>query len=211
MHLDQIARRFDSLAHQGLIYRLAPGAALSALQEAEVRLNVKFPGQVTAFWSAFDGIEVDDPPFKLLPVREMKRGGDLIVFGVCDRTVRIAFDVSGPNHAGQWSILNAETGYCITFTMASLWSVHMWSWIVKHRPFWYDAHKPGDLPQVMLIAIITKPLTYGSQFLQESWSVIGAERITTIPRAKIPAVRKAARVRGRENLRNRDQKNRVPD
>ena len=149
MHLDQIARRFGSLAHQGLIYRLAPGAALGILQEAEVRLNVKFPDQVIAFWSAFDGIEVDDPPLKILSVREMKRVGDLIVFGVCDTTVRIAFDVSATNKAGQWSILNAETGYSITLTMASFWSVHIWSWIVKHRPFWSDVHKPGNKQQVM--------------------------------------------------------------
>lgn len=149
MHLDQIVRRLASLAHQGLVYRLAPGAASGVLQEAEGRLSVKFPEQVAAFWSAFDGLEVDDPPFKILSVRGMKREGDLVIFGVCDRTVRVAFDVSGTNNAGQWSILNAETGYCITFTMASFWSVHMWSWIVKHRPFWYDEHGSGNRQQVM--------------------------------------------------------------
>lgn len=149
MHLNQIARRFESLTYKGLAYRLAPGAALGVLQEAETRLSVKFPEQVIAFWSAFDGLEVDNPSFKILSLRELKREGELLVFAICDKTVRIAFDVSATNNAGQWSILNAETGYCITFTMASLWSVHMWSWIVKHRPFWYDVHKPGDLGQVM--------------------------------------------------------------
>jgi len=149
MHLDQVVSRFQSLAHKGLVYRLAPGAALSVLQEAETRFGVKFPGQVTAFWSAFDGLEVNDPPFKLLSVHEMKHEGELLVFGICDRSVRIAFDLTATNEAGQWFIVNAETGYLITFTMASLWSAHMWSWIVKHRPFWYDVHKAANQQQLM--------------------------------------------------------------
>lgn len=150
MHLNQIARRFESLAQQGLIYRLAPGAGLDMLKHTEVCFNVKFPEQVTDFWSAFDGLEVDEPPFKILSVREMQREGDLLVFAICDRGVRIAFDISVTNEAGQWSILNAATGYFITFTMASFWSAHMWSWIVKHRPFWYDAHKPENQQQYLM-------------------------------------------------------------
>ena len=149
MHLDQVVQRFHSLAHKGLVYRLALGAASGVLHEAETRLGVKFPEQVTAFWSAFDRLEVEDPPFKILSVREMKREGELLVFGICDRSVRIAFDVSATNEAGEWFIVNAETGYRITFTMASLWSAHMWSWIVRHRPFWYDVHQAANEQQLI--------------------------------------------------------------
>jgi len=149
MPLDQIVHRFDTLAQQGLVYRLAPAAKLGVMQESEARLGVKFPEQVAAFWRAFDGLEVDNPPFKILSLCEMKREGELLVFCVCDRMVRIAFDVSAENKAGQWSILNAKTGYCITYTMASFWSIHMWSWIVKHRPIWYDVHNSGGQLQVM--------------------------------------------------------------
>lgn len=141
MHLNQIAHRFGSLSQKGVVSRLASGASLQLIRETEERLGVKFPEQVASFWRFFDGLEVDAPPFKILSLSEMKREGKLVVFGVCDRLNRIAFDVGGANEAGQWSILNAETGYCITLTMASFWSVHMWSWIVKHRPIWYDVHK----------------------------------------------------------------------
>jgi len=144
MHLDQIVRRFDSLAHQGLVYRLSARAALGVMQESEARLGVKFPEQVRAFWRAFDGLDVDNPPFKILSTCEMKREGEFVVFCVCDRIVSIAFDVSATNEAGQWSILNAKTGYVITYTMASFGSVHMWSWIIKHRPIWYDVPDSRD-------------------------------------------------------------------
>jgi hypothetical protein len=143
MHLDQLVRRFDSLAREGLVYRLASGAGPGVLQESEARLALNFPEPVAAFWSAFDGLEVADPPFKILPLCELKREGKLMVFCLCDRLVPIAFDVSAINPAGQWTILNAKTGYLITYTMASFWAVHMWSWIAKRRPIWYDVHKPG--------------------------------------------------------------------
>jgi cell wall assembly regulator SMI1 len=140
MHLAQVVQRFDSLSHQGIVCRLAHGATEEVIRDTEARLGLRFPEQVASFWVAFDGLEVDVPPFKILPLSEMKREGELVVFCICNRTIRIAFDVREANEAGQWSILNADTGYCITLTMASFWSTHMWSWIVKHRPIWYDVH-----------------------------------------------------------------------
>jgi cell wall assembly regulator SMI1 len=144
MHLAQIVQRFNSLSNQGVVCRLAPGATRDLFRETETRLGVKFPEQVESFWMAFDGLEVDIPPLKILPLSEMKREGELVVFCICDRTIRIAFHVGAANEAGQWSILNAETGYCITLTIASFWSIHMWSWIVKQRPMWNDAHNSSS-------------------------------------------------------------------
>src|SRR5260370_16525475 len=101
MHLDQIVRRFDSLAHQGLVYRLSARAALGVMQESEARLGVKFPEQVRAFWRAFDGLDVDNPPFKILSTSEMKREGDFVVFCFFDRIVTITFHVTASNDAPQ--------------------------------------------------------------------------------------------------------------
>jgi cell wall assembly regulator SMI1 len=120
--------------------RLAPGATIERVREAESCLGLKFPEQVASLWRAFDGLEVDDPPFKILSLSEMKREDGLLVFCSCDRTVRLAFDVSAKNQAGQWSIVNAGTNYCITLTIASFWSTHMWFWIIKRSPIWYDVH-----------------------------------------------------------------------
>ena len=140
MHLDHIQRRFEKLGQQGLEYRIAPAASTEAIDAAEHRLGVTFPEQVRRFYSAFDGIEVLDPPFKLYALEEMAREGSLLEFCLCDHVHRLAFETGQINHAGQWFIVNAETGYRITFTMASFWSIRMWSWIELGRPIWYDFH-----------------------------------------------------------------------
>lgn len=89
----------------------------------------------------FNGMEVDTPHIKLWPIEEFQRQGAKLVFAQCDRTVSLAFEILERNEAGEWFIVNAETGYRITYTMASFWSVHMWNWIEKHRPFWYDVYR----------------------------------------------------------------------
>ncbi len=140
MHLDQIQRRFEKLRQQGLEYRIAPAASTEAIDAAEQRLGVKFPEQVRRFYSAFDGIEVLEPPFKLYALDELERDDSQLVFCLCDHVHRLAFKTGQVNDAGQWFIVNAETGYRITYTMASFWSIHMWSWIELGRPIWYDFH-----------------------------------------------------------------------
>lgn len=87
---------------------------------------------------AFKGLEVDTPHIKLRPIEEFERQGAGLIFAQCDRTVSLAFEILERNEAGEWAIVNAETGYRITYTMASFWSVHMWNWIEKRRPFWSD-------------------------------------------------------------------------
>lgn len=140
MQLDQITRRFEKLGQQGLEYRIYPGASAEVIDAAERRLGATFPEQVRRFYGAFDGIEVLDPPFKLYALGELEREGSLLEFCLCDRVHRLAFDTSGINDAGQWFIVNGETGYRITYTMASFWSIRMWSWIELGRPIWYDFH-----------------------------------------------------------------------
>jgi hypothetical protein len=140
VYLDQIPRRLETLSRDGLGYNIAPGASPEALQATEIRLGVRFPDQVCLFYSAFDGFEVNEPAFRVLPLAEMERDGELLEFCRCDRIHRLAFDTSEINEAGQWFIVDAETGYRVTFTMASFWSVRMWSWIVLRRPIWYDFH-----------------------------------------------------------------------
>jgi len=140
MHLDQIPRRFEKLRQQGLEYHLGSPASAAAIDAAEARLGVRFPEQVRHFYSAFDGLEVVDPPFRVLPLSELERDGSLIEFCRCDHVHRLAFDTSHLNPRDQWFIVNAETGYRVTFTMASFWSIRMWSWIELGRPIWFDVH-----------------------------------------------------------------------
>lgn len=140
MRLDQMQPRLAELAEQGIQCRMAPGTSGETLDSAETRLGCRFPEQVRQFYRACDGLEVSDPPFKVYALSEMVREGPLLEFCRCDGVHRLALDTSMINEAGQWSIVNADTGYRITFTMASFWSIRMWSWIVKRRPIWYDLH-----------------------------------------------------------------------
>ena len=140
MHLNQIVQRLESHVSEGLVYRLASGATLEKIRETESRIGLNLPEQVVSFWRSFDGLEVNDPQFRILSLSEMMLEKRFLIFCNCNLTVRLAFDISAKNQAGQWSIVNADTNYLVTLTMASFWSIHMWSWIIKRRPIWYDAH-----------------------------------------------------------------------
>lgn len=140
MHLDHIPSQLEKLGREGLEYRIAPGASCEAIEVAERRLGVTFPEQVRRFYGALDGLEVLDPPFKLYSLTELERDGPLLEFCLCDHVHRLALDTGSINVAGQWFIVNAQTGYHITYTMASFWSIRMWSWIKWRRPIWYDFH-----------------------------------------------------------------------
>lgn len=145
MRLEQLPHRFHSLALKGLVYRLTPGATVEEIRVAEHRLDLEFPEQPASFWKAFNGLEVNDPKLIIVPLAELEREGGRLIFCHCDRNVRIAFDTSTRNQVDEWAIVNADTGYEITLTMASFWSTHMWAWIVKQRPFWYDVHQSLDI------------------------------------------------------------------
>lgn len=139
MHLNHLAGRFAKLAEQtGLSYRLGPPATADALADAQRRLNVKFPEQARLFYATCDGLEVIDPPLVVLSLSELKCDGALLEFCRCKGTHRLALDTRSLNEAGQWSIVNADTGYRITLTLASFWSIRMWSWIESRRAIWCD-------------------------------------------------------------------------
>jgi len=138
VHLDQVVNRFKTLT--GTVYRLNTGASETELRQTEHRLLLELPAPVRAFWTSINGLIVEDPPFEMLPLSQFSVDGGLLVFARCSHNVRIAFDTRTKNEAGQWSIVNADTLYQITYTMASFWSAHMWTWLVKRRPIWFDVH-----------------------------------------------------------------------
>ena len=109
MHLDQVLKRFAAL--KDTVYRLNAGASEMELRETERRLSLEFPEQVRAFWTSINGLTVKDPPFEVLPLAHFSGDAGLLVFARCNDNVRIAFDTSTKNVAGQWSIVNADTGY----------------------------------------------------------------------------------------------------
>jgi hypothetical protein len=121
----------------GLRVTLRTGAAEDTLNAAEDRIGHRFPAQVRAFYSQFDGLIVDDPPFEILPVDDLSLDDQSrIHFATADRIHLICFDCSSVNEAEQWDIVDADTGNHITYTMASFWSNKMWKWIDRRLEFW---------------------------------------------------------------------------
>ena len=97
MHLDQIPRRLQKLAREGLEYRIGPASSPEAIDAAEARLGVTFPSQVRQFYGAINGIEVVEPPFRLYPLTEVDREGAFLKFCLCDHVHQLAFDTRALN------------------------------------------------------------------------------------------------------------------
>lgn len=144
MEIDQIRRRFDRLVSTGVECRIREGATLASIRITEERLQVRFPEPVVEVWSAINGIEVTDPRLVIYPVEGFVMEAGRLVFAECDGGVRLAFDATMRNEAGQWSIVNAETGYLITYTLGSFYCTRIWTWLIKRRPIWF--HIYPDIP-----------------------------------------------------------------
>lgn len=138
MHLEHIPKNLEKRREcDGLQATLNPAATEAAISDAEGRNGLAFPDQVRAFYGAYNGLRVVDPPFEVLPVESLSRSDDaLIHFATADDRNRICFDCSGLNDAGQWDIVCGATGRRITVTMASFWSNKMWKWIDRRLAFW---------------------------------------------------------------------------
>src|ERR1041385_3966931 len=115
MHLEQVFRRFRTLESTGLVYRLNAGATEAEFRECEDRIGVSLPPQIIPFWTAINGLVVDDPPLEVLPISKFSIKGKSLIFATCKNDVQIAFDTSALNDSKQWSIINADTGYHVTY------------------------------------------------------------------------------------------------
>lgn len=136
VRLEQVLAKLEGLSSTGTVCRLGSGASEGEIEAAEERLQVCFPDPVIRFWSSLNGLEVADPPLRIFSLSELWLDEGLLFFTICNGTVRLAFDIRSMNVANQWSILAADSGCRITYTMASFWSSHMWTWLLKRRAIW---------------------------------------------------------------------------
>lgn len=138
MHLEHIRINFLKRRDlNGLQFVLMPGATDDRLDAAEARIGHRFPEQVRAFYSTHNGLAVAHPQFAILPVEDLTVDAkQLIHFATANGDTRIAFDCSHVNIADQWDIIESETGYRITHSLASFWTNKMWKWIDRRLAFW---------------------------------------------------------------------------
>jgi 2-hydroxy-3-keto-5-methylthiopentenyl-1-phosphate phosphatase len=53
-------------------------------------------------------------------------------------SVSIVFDKTSINEAGEWNIINRETGFVITKTLSSFLNNKIWAWLDRSRCIWNE-------------------------------------------------------------------------
>jgi hypothetical protein len=140
LNYDAFHRRFAKHLGSGAEGSVGRPATVDAIERCEKRLGVSLPPAVREMYLSFDGLKAGHPPFVIYPLEGIVRDENLLVFSICDQAHQLAFDTRELNRAAQWFIVNADTGYRITYTIASFLSTRMWSWVEKERPIWRDFH-----------------------------------------------------------------------
>jgi hypothetical protein len=112
-------------------------ATSDQINEVEKKIGVKFPEQVKWFFQACNGLRVIEPAISVMPLSDLKIGqNSTIEFAVFDNQHILRFDAARINEAGKWSIVNSETGFVVTKTMASFWSNKIFAWLDNRRTIW---------------------------------------------------------------------------
>ena len=123
----------------GLQYELFGPAEEDLIEQAERKLGLVLPDQVRLFYFHHNGLSIVKPRCEVLPLEQLSRDHNgMIPFAIFEDQRLLCFDSSELNQAGQWSIINCETGYRITLTMASFWSNKVFAWIDSQRPIWKE-------------------------------------------------------------------------
>lgn len=138
MHTDHLVKNFKERAQKkGMHYHLGNPASVEDIEQTQERLKITFPSQVKMFYQTVNGVQVKDPHLDIYCLNdiEIDESGK-IHFATFDQKHRICFDTTTINNAGQWDIVNMDTGFTVTLTMASFWSNKIWAWIDSKRTIW---------------------------------------------------------------------------
>lgn len=92
-----------------------------------------------------NGLIVEKPALAIRALDELEIDNKgLMHFAVFDNKHIIAFDTNSINNAEQWNIVNRDTGYLVTLTMASFWANKIWAWLISQRTIWKEEFYPGN-------------------------------------------------------------------
>ena len=140
MHLETFTKRLAGLTsdNQDFNYHIGESLDSGTFQSIEQKLDIVFPAKVKDFLSAVNGLQTHNPAFEILDLNELRVEGNLIQFAIFDETIQICFKVDKYNNAGEWTIIEKETKFEITQTIASFWSNKIWHWLEKRHEIWKD-------------------------------------------------------------------------
>ena len=140
MHIDHFILNLEKRSDRnGLTYQVGEPAADSAIAAFEERHEIKIPQQIKWFYQKFNGLVVEAPALEITPIENLDADeAGKIIFAIFNQKHRICFDTSQLNAASQWDILNYDSGFQITLTMASFWSNKIFAWLDKRRTIWQE-------------------------------------------------------------------------
>lgn len=131
-HLEQFSKEYR------FTYTVGGGAAADDISVIELCLGVALPDQARNFYSNFNGLKVDYPGLEIFPLQKLRFvEPNRLYFAVLDNQVRLFFDTSDINSAGQWNIVTSN-GFVVTMTMASFWSNKIWMWLKHRKAIWKE-------------------------------------------------------------------------
>ena len=86
-----------------------------------------------AIIQSLDGLSIYNDARKI--IFEIKQNDNLISLAKIEKH-NISIDISEKNLAGEYNIVNGDTGYIITKTLASFLNNKIWAWLDRGRNIW---------------------------------------------------------------------------
>ncbi len=102
----------------------------------EHNLKVTFPIQVKSIYQYCNGLKVRTPKLEILALDKLVNNSGIIVFSIFNSQYSIGFNTNEINEANQWNIINVDSYYVVTLTIASFWSNKIWAWLRNEREIW---------------------------------------------------------------------------
>lgn len=111
---------------------------MNVILDTENRLNVSIPAKIKQFYSAFNGLSVNSPKLEVLPLSKLAVNSGIITFAIFNGSHKLGFNIAELNHCDQWSIVNVDTNYLVTYSMSSFWANKIWAWLRSQRTIWQE-------------------------------------------------------------------------
>jgi hypothetical protein len=107
-------------------------------QPIEPFLGIILPDAIMSFYRQIEFLEIINPrKFNVLSIKEMVMENNYLMFSNINNT-KICFDTRTVNSAGEWDIINFDSKFIITKTLASYLTSKMWAWIDRGREIWNE-------------------------------------------------------------------------
>lgn len=119
-------------------YEVNSAVTQCEVDDVSTKLEIFFPQKVLNFYSTYNGLSVNKMEFRLHPLRDLNFVTSTLVHFCSIGEVQLCFETKDINCAEQWDIVEAETGYIVTHTMASFLTMQMWKWLRHSREFWKE-------------------------------------------------------------------------